>query len=110
MVRRPDGEVEALVGFMFDISERKKSEEELMRMHRKLEQLSYTDGLTGIANRRMFDQVYEREWASARRECRPLSIIILDIDFFKSYNDQYGHLAGDECLRSEERRVGKECW
>lgn len=103
VVRKPDGEVEALVGFMFDISERKKSEDELMRMHRKLEQLSYTDGLTGIANRRMFDQVFEREWASARRECRPLSVIILDIDFFKSYNDQYGHLAGDECLKRVSR-------
>lgn len=98
VVRRGD-EVEALVGFMFDISERKKNEEELMRLQRELEALSYCDGLTGVANRRMFDQLYEREWASAVREQKPLSLILLDIDFFKAYNDFYGHLGGDECLK-----------
>lgn len=99
VVRRPDGEVDSLVGFMFDISERKRDEEELLRLHHELEQLSLTDGLTGIANRRMFDQRLEIEWADARRSGKPLSLAILDIDCFKQYNDAYGHVAGDECLK-----------
>jgi diguanylate cyclase (GGDEF)-like protein/PAS domain S-box-containing protein len=98
-VVRKDGEVEALVGFMFDISERKKNEEELLRLQRELEDFSYRDGLTGVANRRMFDQVLAREWGSAYRNQQPLSVVMLDIDFFKEYNDHYGHLAGDDCLR-----------
>jgi diguanylate cyclase (GGDEF)-like protein len=68
-------------------------------LQKQLEEYSYQDGLTGIANRRMFDTVLEREWASAQRSQLPLSLIILDIDFFKQYNDHYGHIKGDECLR-----------
>ncbi len=98
-VVRKDGEVEALVGFMFDISERKKTEEELIRLNRKLEEYSFTDGLTGVANRRMFDLTIEREWGSAHRECRPLSLIMFDVDYFKEYNEQYGHPGGDACLK-----------
>lgn len=98
-VVRKDGEVEALVGFMFDISERKKNEEELLRLQRELEILSYRDGLTNISNRRMLDVVFQREWASAYRNQQPLSLILLDIDFFKEFNDEYGHVVGDECLR-----------
>ncbi len=102
-VVRKNGEVEALVGFMFDISERKKAEEEILRLQQRLEVLSYRDGLTDVSNRRMFDQVLEREWASAYRTSQPLGLIILDIDFFKQYNDKYGHVAGDECLRRVAR-------
>ncbi|MGE8185885.1 diguanylate cyclase domain-containing protein [Pseudomonas sp. NPDC086278] len=98
-VVRKDGEVEALVGFMFDISERKKTEEHLVRLQKQLEEYSFQDGLTGIANRRMFDTVLEREWSSAQRTGLPLSLLILDIDYFKQFNDHYGHLKGDECLR-----------
>lgn len=98
-VVRNDGEVEALVGFMFDISERKKTEEHLIRLQKQLEEYSFQDGLTGIANRRMFDTVLEREWASAQRSGLSLSLLILDIDYFKQYNDHYGHIKGDECLR-----------
>ncbi|MGE8064886.1 diguanylate cyclase domain-containing protein [Pseudomonas sp. NPDC089569] len=98
-VVRKDGEVEALVGFMFDISERKKTEEHLIRLQKQLEEYSFQDGLTGIANRRMFDTVLEREWDAARHSGAPLSLIILDIDYFKQYNDHYGHIKGDECLR-----------
>ncbi|WP_433770343.1 diguanylate cyclase domain-containing protein [Pseudomonas putida] len=98
-VVRKDGEVEALVGFMFDISERKKTEEHLVRLQKQLEEYSFQDGLTGIANRRMFDTVLEREWSTAQRTGAPLSAIILDIDYFKQYNDHYGHIKGDECLR-----------
>lgn len=98
-VVRNNGEVEALVGFMFDISERKKNEEQLLRLQRELEDLSFKDGLTGVANRRRFDNALEQEWASAQRTGEPLSMILLDIDFFKQYNDGYGHLLGDDCLK-----------
>jgi two-component system, chemotaxis family, response regulator WspR len=64
----------------------------------ELEALSHRDGLTGIANRRYFDTVLEREWNAAHREKKCLSLILFDIDYFKKYNDTYGHLAGDDCL------------
>ena len=98
VVRNQHGDVEALVGFMFDISERKKIEEKLARLQKELEELSFKDGLTGIANRRMFDSIMEIEWTNARRNRQPLSLILLDIDYFKQYNDHYGHIQGDECL------------
>ncbi|WP_410499605.1 sensor domain-containing diguanylate cyclase [Chitinibacter sp. S2-10] len=98
VVRDADGNVEALVGFMFDISERKKTEEKLIMLQKELEALSFKDGLTGIANRRKFDAALELEWRSALRSGEPLSLIVLDIDFFKQYNDLYGHLQGDQCL------------
>jgi diguanylate cyclase (GGDEF)-like protein len=104
-VVRKDGEVQALVGFMFDISERKKTEEHLIRLQKQLEEYSFQDGLTGIANRRMFDTVLEREWGMAQRSGSPLSVIILDIDYFKQYNDHYGHIKGDECLRRVARTL-----
>ena len=64
-----------------------------------LKAMSYTDGLTGIANRRHFDERIEEEFARARRAKTPLSLLLLDIDFFKPYNDLYGHVQGDQCLR-----------
>lgn len=106
VVRDDDGEVESLIGFMFDISERKQTEERLLRLQRELEALSYQDGLTGAANRRRLDVVLETEWASGRRSGRPLSLIMLDIDCFKQYNDLFGHLAGDDCLRRVVEVVG----
>lgn len=99
VVRKEDGEVESLIGFMFDISQRKQTEEHLLSLQKELEELSYKDGLTGIANRRMFDSMLEKEWANARRTQKPISLILFDIDHFKEYNDHYGHLQGDECLR-----------
>ncbi|MBU2640506.1 MAG: sensor domain-containing diguanylate cyclase [Thiobacillus sp.] len=99
VMRNAAGEVEALVGFMFDISERKKTEQKLLDLQKELEALSFKDGLTGIANRRMFDSVMEMEWAHARRSSQPLSLIMLDIDYFKQYNDHYGHVQGDQCLK-----------
>jgi len=99
VVRKENGEVESLIGFMFDISERKKTEQELIKLQKELEELSFKDGLTGVANRRMFDSVIETEWLKARQNKQPLSLIIIDIDFFKEYNDFYGHLQGDDCLK-----------
>ena len=103
VVRNAAGEVEALIGFMFDISERKKTDERLQGLQRQLEDFSFRDGLTGVANRRKFDAVLDEEWDAARRHTQPLSLILIDIDFFKQYNDHYGHVQGDECLK----RVGK---
>jgi diguanylate cyclase (GGDEF)-like protein/PAS domain S-box-containing protein len=99
VVRTADGAVEALVGFMFDISERKKTEEKLLNLQRELQDLSFKDGLTGIANRRRFDALLEVEWSAAGRTQRPLSLVMIDIDFFKQYNDRSCHIQGDECLK-----------
>lgn len=65
----------------------------------ELQRLANLDGLTQIANRRRFDEYFHAEWHRLKREQMPLSLILFDIDFFKSYNDTYGHLAGDDCLR-----------
>lgn len=107
VVRKENGEVEALIGFMFDISERKRTEEQLAELQRELERLSLSDSLTGIGNRRMFDTVMAREWASAEASRHPLSLVMIDIDFFKSYNDYYGHLQGDECLKRLAGAIGE---
>lgn len=66
---------------------------------KQIEAQAQTDGLTGIANRRTFDDALEREWQAARRENKPLSLLFLDADHFKRYNDRYGHQAGDELLK-----------
>jgi len=107
VVRKDDGSVDALVGFMFDISERKRTEQRLMELQRELETLSFKDGLTGIANRRRFDAVFLEEWESARRTSRPLSLLVLDIDYFKQYNDHYGHVQGDYCLKVVAKTLEK---
>ena len=109
VVRKENGEVERLVGFMFDISERKKKEEELKALHRKLKEFSYKDGLTGIANRRLFDDFYSREWNNAIREQKPLSVILIDIDFFKQYNDFNGHIIGDACIKQIAQMLESCC-
>jgi diguanylate cyclase (GGDEF)-like protein/PAS domain S-box-containing protein len=69
------------------------------RLEDGLRQLSATDGLTGVANRRAFDEALEKEWHRAMRSNEPLSLVMADIDLFKAYNDHYGHVAGDDCLR-----------
>jgi diguanylate cyclase (GGDEF)-like protein/PAS domain S-box-containing protein len=99
VIHNAQGEVESLVGFMFDISEHKKTEEKLFTLQKQLEEFSFKDGLTGVANRRMFDSILEVEWINARHNNQPLSILMLDIDYFKQYNDHYGHIQGDDCLK-----------
>lgn len=82
-----------------DISERKQTEEKLRAAYRVLEGIAAVDGLTGVANRRRFDETLSSEWRRGLREHRPLSIVLLDVDLFKPYNDTYGHLRGDSCLK-----------
>jgi diguanylate cyclase (GGDEF)-like protein len=78
---------------------------ELKRYQDFLEDLSTTDGLTGIPNRRKFDEFLQREWGRALRNQTPISLVLIDIDFFKAYNDHYSHLAGDDCLRLLARTI-----
>ena len=75
------------------------SSRKLARMNSQLERLSLTDGLTGLANRRHFDQTLQREWNVALRNRYPVALVFLDVDHFKNYNDHYGHPAGDVCLQ-----------
>ena len=83
-----------------DITERKIAELALERANEALDRLAHFDGLTHIANRRKFDQVIKAEWQRMKREGKQLGLILCDIDFFKQFNDIYGHQAGDDCLRS----------
>src|SRR6202050_224928 len=87
------GEATEAVVTMRDISERKALEE-------KLSTLALTDSLTGLPNRRAFDETLDREWRRTLREGSQISLLLLDIDHFKEFNDQQGHQVGDDCLRA----------
>lgn len=82
-----------------DVTRIRRAELEIRAMAEKLEILATTDGLTGLANRRNLDERVEREVARCRRSRQPIALMMIDIDYFKLYNDTYGHQAGDECLR-----------
>nr|WP_246504811.1 GGDEF domain-containing protein [Microvirga antarctica] len=86
-------EVNGIVLVMRDAEERKRHEQEL-------EALARQDGLTGLANRRAFDEVLHLEWRRTLREGTHLSLLLVDVDHFKLFNDQYGHQVGDDCLRA----------
>lgn len=83
-----------------DITAMKHSEERLKQLALKMKGLADTDALTGIANRRVFDEAISEEFVRARRSDTPLSLLLIDVDQFKAYNDTYGHLQGDKCLRT----------
>ena len=95
-----DSEGAQYVATIRDITERRLAEDEVTSLHRELERQATTDGLTGLANRRQFDQALEDEWRRAAREKRSLSLLMIDVDRFKLYNDRYGHPRGDQCLRA----------
>jgi diguanylate cyclase (GGDEF)-like protein/PAS domain S-box-containing protein len=82
-----------------DISERKQSEQQLQAAYRAVEEQALTDVLTGMANRRRFDDYIATEWRRSMRDRQPLSLLMLDVDKFKVYNDTYGHQRGDSCLK-----------
>lgn len=105
-IRNANGEPAKMVFVIRDITERKKAEQQIQQLVQQLEierniaQLSsITDGLTGIANRRYFDETLKTEFYRLKRSGAALSLIMLDVDYFKKFNDTYGHLAGDDCLR-----------
>ncbi|WP_448550052.1 diguanylate cyclase [Thalassotalea fusca] len=91
MIAPLGGDSDEFVALMHDTSSHKKTEHDLLK-------LSGLDPLTGIFNRRGFDLAFEREWRDAAREHSELSLIMIDVDFFKAYNDHLGHLEGDHCL------------
>lgn len=124
VVRDSSGNPLYFISQIEDVTLRKQAEEELRRANEMLEQkvnertmelqalnssmvaaneelerLTLVDGLTGIANRRYFNEYLEREWRTALRQGKPLGLIMVDIDYFKRYNDTYGHQSGDACLK-----------
>ncbi|MHC1761192.1 MAG: diguanylate cyclase [Negativicutes bacterium] len=117
VIRRDETGKEWIDGVIEDVDDRKKAEKlllqakedleiqvaertrELTALNAELHKLSISDGLTCIGNRRYLDEFLEQEWQRAIRENTPLSLIMLDIDYFKLFNDTYGHIAGDACLK-----------
>jgi diguanylate cyclase (GGDEF)-like protein len=104
--------VRAALRLSREIKERKDREVKLMNLAReledankKLEALSALDGLTGVPNRRIFDQTLAKEWGRMSRDSAPMSIILIDVDFFKNFNDANGHLAGDEGLKKVAKAI-----
>ncbi|MCS6293814.1 MAG: diguanylate cyclase [Nitrospira sp.] len=98
--------VRSVLRLVHEIDRRRAREQELLEVMRQLQEanqmllrLSCLDGLTGITNRRQFDDFLDQEWRRAVRESTPVSLIMFDIDRFKTYNDSKGHTAGDECLK-----------
>jgi two-component system chemotaxis family response regulator WspR len=85
----------------------RKSQQDLMESNLELQRLTNVDGLTGLSNRRYFNEYIETEWRQAIRAKEPISLLMVDIDHFKQYNDTYGHLAGDEVLRTVAQTVMK---
>jgi len=87
------------------IIELKKLQEELEKKNAKLARLSAYDGLTDILNRRSFDELLKKEWKRAIREGTSISLVLIDIDHFKLYNDNYGHQGGDDCLKKVAQQL-----
>ena len=100
VVRNPvTGIPSGVLNMVRDISERKIAENELRNAYHAIEALAVTDPLTRLANRRRLDQCLTSEWRRGMRERQPLSLLLIDVDHFKLYNDTYGHLRGDGCLK-----------
>jgi two-component system chemotaxis family response regulator WspR len=87
----------------------RESQRALIEANLELQRLTRVDGLTGLANRRYFDEFFTAEWKRAVRTQTPLSVLMIDIDCFKRYNDTYGHLAGDQVLRQVAETIQRNC-
>ncbi len=90
---------QTIVAVSRDITPRKEIELKMLEQYQLMHALSHTDELTGIANRRTFDETWNHEWEDAQRHHMPVTLMLGDIDNFKAYNDTFGHQKGDECLR-----------
>jgi diguanylate cyclase (GGDEF)-like protein len=101
-----------LVHAITQLDEEKAAQEDLIlklqQAQAQLQELANCDGLTGLANRRQFDKVLKQEWSRAVREATPLSLLMLDVDHFKFYNDTYGHQGGDACLQFVAQAIADE--
>ena len=84
----------------------RQSQQQLLETNLELQRLTNSDGLTGLANRRYFDEYFSAEWKRAEREQSPLSLLMIDVDDFKLFNDTYGHLAGDTALKQVAESIG----
>ena len=91
--------VMAVADQLGSLIQRRQAEDQLRQLNLELKRLANLDGLTQVANRRRFDDYLAQEWKRSLREEQYLSLILCDVDYFKAYNDSYGHLAGDECLQ-----------
>lgn len=94
-----DGQIQRCLLLSQDITQFKADQALLVTLNHELHRQASTDGLLGIANRREFDRRLEQEWQRSLRERQPLSLLLLDVDYFKRYNDAYGHAEGDICLQ-----------
>ncbi|MCG2631719.1 diguanylate cyclase [Bradyrhizobium sp. WYCCWR 13023] len=101
VTRKENGSVDGVVAISRDITEQKNLET-------RLETLAIEDSLTGLANRRRFDERLKEEWARAYRDRSSLGLLMIDVDHFKAYNDEYGHPAGDACLRVVAKTIAAE--
>lgn len=114
-IKNGDNNIIGVCGLSTDITERKRHEVEIKEMAEQLEiERNYaqaeaiTDGLTGLYNRRYFDNILRKEFYRLKRTGEPLSLIMIDIDYFKNYNDTYGHLEGDNCLKLVSTSIRKK--
>jgi len=105
-----DGRPRRLMGTLQDTTERMAVQLELQRANAQLAELSLTDGLTEVANRRHFDQAIAGEWPRSVRQRLPLALLMIDIDHFKAYNDALGHQGGDACLRDVAHILARCAW
>lgn len=103
-----DGAIAGLCGVMIDLTQKVTAEQALLSANAELQRLSELDPLTEIANRRQFDYAYPQLWQRHRVEGVPLTVMMVDIDQFKSYNDYYGHPAGDRCIRAVAKALSAQ--
>ena len=113
---KKSGNINGTITLFQDISLRHRQEKELAQAQKRLKKanrhlakLANVDGLTKIANRRLFDRMLDNLWRAARRHQKPISLLMMDIDHFKAYNDTYGHIQGDECLRAVAEAIQRSC-
>jgi diguanylate cyclase (GGDEF)-like protein/PAS domain S-box-containing protein len=109
LARGPGGD-EGFVVILRDVTRRRNAEVALQTANNELESLAWKDGLTGLGNRRRFDDVLATEWSRAVVEATPIAVLMLDVDHFKAYNDRYGHQQGDQCLAAVAAAIAKGCF